>query len=553
MTQSTRDTSARLFFDSFSKHLRCIRDDGKDSTQAYRAQILLGQLQQFEKAIAEMVADSDGSTQAVPEALDDLLHLHDFEALIHWLTHTQKMVTLRGVFFLDGHGQWQNFFGEAVLPKRLKVGEWGERGLYGSLDGEPLAQLLYLHGQPRLVLILEEEASPRTQALISFIARSLSLYVSSYVENKVSMSNAGDGVVAADAAFLDVLTLVKRVAQKDVTVLLEGESGTGKEVIANYIHHQSNRNDKPFVAVNCAAIPAGLIESELFGHEKGSFTGAHQRKIGRLEEAQGGTLFLDEIGEIELAMQAKLLRFIQLREFHRVGGRQKLSVNVRIVAATNRNLKERAAEGAFREDLYYRLSVAPFRVPPLRERVDDIVPLAKFFLSKYIKEFKIPVPEVDEQVFQLMAAYPFPGNVRELENLIQNILVLSQGERLMPSHLPESFRQLEPRATVVTAENGNVRRWRPVGGAVKRIKLPMMRPAGGEAYPWSAMNPQDNDALKAAKQMIQDFARDQTLELERAFLKDLLDRSEGHMPTASRLSGINRTLLYKMLDRTKDE
>jgi len=242
-----------------------------------------------------------------------------------------------------------------------------------------------------------------------------------------------------------------------------------------------------------------------------------------------------------------------------VGGRQKLSVNIRIVAATNRDLKARVAEGHFREDLYYRLSVAPFRVPPLRERVNDIVPLARFFLEKYAKEFKIDMPEVDGTVYQLMAAYPFPGNVRELENLVQNILVLSQGERLTPAHLPQDLQKNEPDGSMVTGEHGRPCRWRPLSSIGRRFKLKRFeRSAGagegqGVILPWTQRMPVDNDQLKDVKQEIQEFARKETLELEGRFLEDLLSRAEGSMPMASKLSGINRTLLYKMLERTKQE
>lgn len=552
MTETPNDPSVSLFFDSFAKQLRRIRDDGKDAGQAYRAQILLGQLQQFEKSIEESRGNLPATAGASPGTW---MHIGDLDALVHWLTQEQGLVPVLGAFYLDRLAVWQNLFGDEVLPKRLKVGEWYERGVFGRIEDERPYYMFYAHGQPRLVLATRE-VEPAQLALLRFVARLFPLFVDELAPH-LTVTSAGADMIAQDPLFLEVLTLVKRVAAKDVTILLEGESGTGKEVIANFIHRNSGRKDKPFVAVNCAAIPAGLIESELFGHEKGAFTGAHQRKIGRLEEAQGGTLFLDEIGEVELAMQAKLLRFIQLREFHRVGGRQKLSVNVRIVAATNRDLKARVAEGHFREDLYYRLSVAPFRIPPLRKRVDDIVPLARFFLRKYAGEFHMAQPDVDPRVFQMLAAYPFPGNVRELENLIQKILVLAQGDKITPIHLPSELQKAEPLGRVVENEHGRPRTWRPTVAVGRRIRL--RRSRGGSPttvvatgnFPWQMELPRDNEELKQVRQAIQDFARDETMDLERRFLEDLLERAEGSMPTASKLSGINRTLLYKMLERCK--
>jgi len=320
----------------------------------------------------------------------------------------------------------------------------------------------------------------------------------------------------------------------------------------------STQSSAAIVPVNCAAIPPGLIESELFGHEKGAFTGAHQRTIGYLEKAQGGTLFLDEIGEIDLAMQAKLLRFIQLGELHRVGGRQKISVDVRIVAATNRDLKQRVKEGQFREDLYYRLSVAPFTVPPLRERVNDIYPLTRYFLEKYAGNYNIPVPEVDGKVYQVLAAYDFPGNVRELENIVQNLLAINQGEKITPAHLPPDLQLLEPESRPVVDKGGLPRVWRKRRSYAHRINFSLAPPTqppverAGPEQPWQNLTPRDNEDLKRAKQEIQDYARDETLALERRFLKELLDQVEGSMPQASKISKINRTLLYKMLERTKE-
>ena len=231
-----------------------------------------------------------------------------------------------------------------------------------------------------------------------------------------------------------VFSLIEKVAAADATVLILGESGTGKELVAATIHYQSKRRDKPLIKVNCAALPEGLIESELFGHEKGAFTGAVRRKPGRFEAADGGTIFLDEIGALPLATQAKILRVIQERQFDRVGGTATLSADVRIIAATNRALEEEVKAGRFREDLYYRLNVIPIFIPPLRERRADIPILIEFFMDKYggvAKNFRFTQGAID-----LLLAYDYPGNVRELENIMERCITLSSSGMIGKEDLP---------------------------------------------------------------------------------------------------------------------
>ena len=232
-----------------------------------------------------------------------------------------------------------------------------------------------------------------------------------------------------------VLRRIQTVAPTQATVLIGGESGTGKELVARAIHKHSPRRENPFVKVNCAALAEGVLESELFGHEKGAFTQAVKMKPGRFEIADGGTLFLDEIGESTPAMQVKLLRVLQEREFERVGGTRSISVDVRLVAATNRSLSDRVREGAFREDLYYRLNVVPIEVPPLRERREDIPLLVAHFLLKYNAEIGKKVSSVHSTAMELLTTYPWAGNVRELENAIERAVVLAQGSEIMPDDL----------------------------------------------------------------------------------------------------------------------
>jgi Nif-specific regulatory protein len=242
-----------------------------------------------------------------------------------------------------------------------------------------------------------------------------------------------------------------RVAGTSTTVLIRGESGTGKELIAQAIHYHSPRAQKPFIKVNCAALPETLIESELFGHERGAFTGAQGRKKGRFELANGGTLFLDEIGELSPAIQVKLLRVLQEREFERVGGTEPLRVDVRVIAATNRDLEKALATGGFREDLYYRLNVFPLFIPPLRERKADVLPLADHFAEKYAREHGKTIKRISTPAIDLMASYHWPGNVRELENTIERAVLMTDGEVIHGHHLPPTLQTAEATDTVVSA------------------------------------------------------------------------------------------------------
>jgi Nif-specific regulatory protein len=255
-------------------------------------------------------------------------------------------------------------------------------------------------------------------------------------------------MVGTSDAIRQVQMRVQQVAPTQTTVLIRGESGTGKELVASAIHYSSPRACKPFVRVNCAALNENLFESELFGHEKGAFTGAATRRIGRLEEALGGTLFLDEIGEISFAMQAKLLRVLQEREFERVGGNETLTADVRIIAATNRDLEEALRTGAFRADLYYRVNVFPIHLPSLRERPSDIPVLAGHFVQKYANLMTKPQPQVAEETLRLLVRYAWPGNVRELENCIEYAVLLCSGTLLLPEHLPKSLHADNPALSV---------------------------------------------------------------------------------------------------------
>jgi DNA-binding NtrC family response regulator len=258
-------------------------------------------------------------------------------------------------------------------------------------------------------------------------------------------------IVFASKKMEEAMELVKTVAKSDATVLVRGESGTGKELIANAIHSYSNRRNAPFVKVNCAAIPETLLEDELFGHERGAFTDAQRQRKGKFELAHGGTIFLDEIGDMPPALQVKILRVLQERQFERVGGTETIHVDVRLLTATNRDLEKAIREGEFREDLYYRLNVIPIHLPPLRERREDIPKLAVHFLQKFNRKNEKAFRAFSTDAMQLLVNYAWPGNVRELENAVERAVVLGEGEEVRPEHLPAALRGPAPTSDDVIA------------------------------------------------------------------------------------------------------
>jgi Nif-specific regulatory protein len=250
-------------------------------------------------------------------------------------------------------------------------------------------------------------------------------------------------IIGNSKAMVGVFELMQQVADTDTTVLILGESGVGKELIADALHRNSIRRGKPFIKVNCAALPETLLESELFGHERGAFTGAHTQKKGRFELASGGTLFLDEIGDLSLTTQIKLLRVLQQREFERLGGVSTIKADVRVIAATNRNLEEMIERGVFRQDLYYRLNVFPLHIPALRERKTDVMPLTDFFIEKYRKVHNKNIRRISTPAIDMLTSYHWPGNVRELENCIERAVLLSNEGVIRGHHLPPSLQIAE--------------------------------------------------------------------------------------------------------------
>jgi transcriptional regulator with GAF, ATPase, and Fis domain len=394
------------------------------------------------------------------------------------------------IFF---EGQWQ-FAGGLLFLSRTP-------GTYDE-DDVPLAQ----HVADQVALALSHArlaGAPRRAADAVSEAKKLEQRVASLTEELASREGFGR-IVGVAKSWKGILVQVSKVAPTETTVLLTGESGTGKEILARAIHRASSRASGPFVAINAAALPDQLLESELFGYERGAFTGAAAAKPGRIEQAAGGTLFLDEAGEMSPAVQAKLLRLLQEREFQRLGGTKVLRTDARIVAATNRDLKKAIARGEFREDLFYRLSVFEIALPPLRERVEDILPLTEVFLAELGPAIGRPVAGVSKEAKDLLLAYPWPGNVRELKNALERAAILCDGGLITAAHLPISVSGHE-RARAGVA------------------------PAGaGPAFPPGGVDLES---------------------LEREYVKEALAKARFNKSKAAKLLGLTRAQLYSRIEK----
>jgi len=342
------------------------------------------------------------------------------------------------------------------------------------------------------------------------------------------VEDVGDaGIIGHSAAMQAVYKLVGQVAPTEATVLITGESGTGKELIARAIVENSKRARQPFITINCAAIPENLLESELFGHEKGSFTGATSQRIGKFEQCDGGTLFLDEIGEMPLPIQSKLLRLIQEGEFNRVGGNKALYADVRLIAATNRNLLEACKEKIFREDLYYRLNVFSIRLPPLRERLTDIPHMVSHFMEKWRKRNPDAPEKLASETMEALCAYKWPGNVRELENTMQRAMVLASGDTVTPSDLPPELLQEERVNSDVFHEQIS---------------------ASGESQD-TAPCPIDTAMETVFNEASEDPDRALLPWLEEVFIRKALKKVDGNQVKAAKLLGITRSTLRSRMDK----
>ncbi len=349
-----------------------------------------------------------------------------------------------------------------------------------------------------------------------------------------------DSIVGQSEAMQQVFKMVGRVAHSEAPVMITGESGSGKELVARAIHHYSRRSDKFFVAINCAAIPETLLESELFGHEKGSFTGAVTQRIGRFEQSDGGTLFLDEIGEMPMPVQSKILRVLQEGEFSRLGGNLTLHTDVRIVAATNKNLEQEVARKQFREDLFYRLNVVRVHLPPLRQRVEDVRLLCEYFLARISSQKHLPRLRLSEEALRVMEAYPWPGNVRELENTLQRASVLATNDVLLPKDIPLGM--IGVTAAMLPPDGETL----PPGDFAARPSAGSPAPPAVDGSPSAAVQSAIDTLFQAA-------AQDKNLHLlpwlEREFTIAAMKQTRGNQLKAAKILGVTRATLRKRIER----
>ncbi len=333
-------------------------------------------------------------------------------------------------------------------------------------------------------------------------------------------------IVGESKPIREVFQLIEKAAPSNSTVIVFGESGTGKEIIARALHAKSLRANKPFVAVNCAAIPSELLESELFGYEKGAFTGAGVTRVGRMEMANEGTVFLDEIGDMPLNLQVKLLRVLAEREIDRIGSAKSIPIDIRVIAATHRDLEEAVKNGTFREDLYYRLNIIPVVMPPLRERKTDIPLLAKFFLAKFNRAQNNSEKTISNEAMAILIAYKWPGNIRELANFIERMVVLSPGPVITPNDLPDKILGEHPRGTWNTLENATLEE------SPAQVLQVSLRKTYSMSLPEEGMN---------LKKAVEDF--------ERGLILEALEKSNWVKNKAATLLGLNRTTLVEKLKK----
>ena len=339
-----------------------------------------------------------------------------------------------------------------------------------------------------------------------------------YASTEGEETDEGERIIGSSPKMQEIYKIVGQIAPSNVTVLLRGESGTGKELFARAIYQHSSRSNLPFLPVNCAAIPDTLLESELFGHEKGSFTGATSRRIGKLEQCQGGTIFLDEIGDMSLSTQAKLLRVLQEKNFERLGGTETIKVDIRLIVATNKDLEEAIGNGKFREDLYYRLNVVSIMIPPLKERKEDIPGLVSYFLKKFNRELKKAIVGITPSAMTKIASYGWPGNVRQLENVLKRAMVLCQGEWILEDQL--------------LFEKGWERREAQEESSKKNVED--LLDALFEEFSTASVTPQDLDMISS---------------LERGLILRALQKTRGNQLKAAALLGINRSTLRGKMER----
>lgn len=420
--------------------------DGKDAagaTQLYweaeAIEAIAMNLNQYTNTIMDLKAIFESSYDVIYVSDGNGMTLRVSSACEKLWGHKAEDLVGKTVYQLEEEGVFKPSVTRLVLEKKEKVQmiQVTKAGRRLMVVGTPIKD-----AQNNIVRIINASRDITEESQLKSDLEDTKLLIEGYKQelNQLrQLTMESDALIFKSEKMKTVVTLARKVAEVDSTILIQGESGVGKEVISSYVHQHSERKEKPFIKVNCGAIPENLLESELFGYEKGAFTGASTTgKAGLFELAHEGTLFLDEIGEIPLPLQVKLLRIIQEREVTRIGGTKPVQVNVRIITATNRNLQEETRLGKFREDLYYRLNVVPIFIPPLREREEDILSLALFFLQKFNDKYKRD-KTLSHEVLETLQKYPWPGNVRELQNIVERLIVTIDSPLIEMEHLPESF------------------------------------------------------------------------------------------------------------------
>jgi len=429
----------------------------------------------------------------------------------------------------------------------------------GEVDGEleEVCREAKRHYPRGMVLWVSDGAPPRWVQVDGVLERpvrkeEVERFLNRIDERRRFLSE--NGLIGRSEAMQEVFETALEVAPTDVQVLLTGENGTGKDLLAKAIHNHSSRRDKPFIPVNCGAIPESLIESELFGYERGAFTGATGRRIGVFEAADGGTLFLDEIGEMPLSAQVKLLRVLDEKKIMRVGGREQIPVDVRVLAATNRDLRQEVLEGNFRRDLYYRLKVVEIHIPPLRARPEDIPLLVQAFVDEYVREHNLPFGGISEDAMEVLMRYPWPGNVRELRNVVERMIVLSKGRRITASevsqYLDERFEPSRnlPVATGKTPDQVEreliYRVLLEVRQELAEIKDLLLRERKPEPVPYV---PKEVEFVEEPAEEVQEVKTME--EVEKEMIQKALRQTGGNRRKAAKLLGIGERTLYRKLHK----
>jgi two-component system nitrogen regulation response regulator GlnG len=471
------------------------------------------------------------------------------EAAEHYIQQAKPAAVMLDVILPDGDGL------EAFVRIKKSDPQLPVVIMTGSRDSQTAIQAMQLGAMEYLVKPLDVRSLNKVVRRAFEVRR---LMVEPVEIGPTEEPAAGSSMIGCSAAMQEVYKAIGRVASQNISVLIRGESGTGKELVARAIFQYGPRKNKPFIAINCAAIPEALLESELFGHERGAFTGADRKRIGKIEQCDGGTLFLDEIGDMEAPLQSKLLRVLQEKQFERVGGSETLTADVRILAATHRNIEEMCAEGRFREDLYYRLNGYTISLPPLREREDDIELLIEFFRKTANEELQKNITRIDPAAITILRSYHWPGNVRQLRSVVHQAVIQSNGSVLLADFLPELERESDFGQPAPSSEEqdaaarqlngghkpglvGSTEKSQPNGPPATQAD----RPAGGSARLETVAQLIARHRGSYSPTLFDDVIED----VERQLIAEILDQCGGNQTEAAKRLGITRTTVRTKVNK----